>query len=648
MNSNPTRGTSRKEKPMNAITRTTSVAVLITLGLALGVPTAEPPKTEPAITEPQEGTDTAQSKRWTDLAPADCPFTKSDRLVGVEFTGRHAEYTHADTWYPSWASDGHLYSGFTDGSVLDSNGTKIRSFSGPECVLPSSYWVTGQARIEGDDPLQLKVVALGLHYAPAWPYAGRYPCGTLVHNGIWYYGTYCLDMFKYDWDIMGPFVGFRLSRDFGKTWEDTPCTPVQPLFGEAFKDPQDAPPTSGKVECEQWRVTEKQYKTRPKVRIGAPHFVDFGKNMEHSPDGKAYLLAQGAVRPEAYNSWSCADRVYLIRVKPSPETINDPKAYEFFAGHDAQGRPLWSGDFARIKPLLEWNDHMGIVTATYVPGLKKYLMCVTDGRGSQVHRLPQEDKFTDRGPFDTYILEADALTGPWKRVVYMKAFGEQAYFVNIPSKFSSPDGRTLWLCYSHGWMVKTENPEGGRYAMSLQEIKLLTPAETPIPAFSGAEGYGSQTPGGRGGKVILVTNLNPDGPGSLQEACSTPGPRIVVFTVSGVIPNTILIPYSNITIAGQTAPGAGITIEGMLAAREGISDVVIRHIRVRPRPSPETFAGPRGEEIISFLMSNSDVLGATINENLHIEAVRKQANESHHALILNGIKNLVIDHVSTS
>jgi hypothetical protein len=48
----------------------------------------------------------------------------------------------------------------------------------------------------------------------------------------------------------------------------------------------------------------------------------------------------------------------------------------------------------------------------------------------------------------TYILEADTITGPWRMVTYMRNFGEHAYFVNIPSKFISPDGRTFWLCYS--------------------------------------------------------------------------------------------------------------------------------------------------------------------------------------------------------
>ena len=75
-------------------------------------------------------------------------------------------------------------------------------------------------------------------------------------------------------------------------------------------------------------------------------------------------------------------------------------------------------------------------------------------------------------------------------------------------------------------------------------------------AFPGAEGYGAYASGGRGGTVVHVTNLNSSGAGSLADAVSKPG-RIVVFDVGGVIDitNTNLTIASNITIAGQTAPG---------------------------------------------------------------------------------------------
>jgi Pectate lyase len=102
-------------------------------------------------------------------------------------------------------------------------------------------------------------------------------------------------------------------------------------------------------------------------------------------------------------------------------------------------------------------------------------------------------------------------------------------------------------------------------------------------AFPGAVGWASETPGGRGGRIIRVTNLNPEGPGSFREAIEAKGPRIVVFEVGGVIDfkrTTLEIKQPFLTIAGQTAPSPGITL-----IRTGIDvkthDVILRHIRVR-------------------------------------------------------------------
>jgi hypothetical protein len=369
---------------------------------------------------------------WPSKPPADCPFPQSEEITGIAFTGRHAEYTQADTWYPSWASDGDLYSPWTDGSV---DAWPIGSL-GPLAA-------TGHARIVGDDPLALEVIPLGGWVSRPAPYGGRYPCGTLVRDGIWYYGTYCLDESArgLNWDVLGPFVGFRVSRDLGRSWEETPHTPASPLFGESGKDNR-------------------------KVKVGAPHFVDFGRNMEHSPDGKAYLVGHGATSPHADLSWISGDEVYCVRVDPSPGTINDPAAYELYAG---DGR--WTRDFAAIRPLVAWRDRCGCVTATYVAPLRKYLMCVTDG-------------WPTIREMNTFVLEADRIEGPWRLVTFMEHFGAQAYFVNVPSKFVSADGRTAWLCYAANFTnahaehfpgnpLVEVNPPGSAYAMCLQEIELL-------------------------------------------------------------------------------------------------------------------------------------------------------------------------------
>ena len=114
--------------------------------------------------------------------------------------------------------------------------------------------------------------------------------------------------------------------------------------------------------------------------------------------------------------------------------------------------------------------------------------------------------------------------------------------------------------------------------------------EPGISTFPGAEGFGSFTPGGRGGKVYLVTSLLDYGPGeqpipgSIREAVEAEGKRIVVFRVSGLIelkaPLIVLNPY--ITIAGQSAPGEGICLKNYLLLVMGTHDVVIRYMRGRP------------------------------------------------------------------
>jgi len=122
------------------------------------------------------------------------------------------------------------------------------------------------------------------------------------------------------------------------------------------------------------------------------------------------------------------------------------------------------------------------------------------------------------------------------------------------------------------------------------------PPTATLLAFPEAEGFGAKSVGGRGGRVIYVTNLLDSGAGSLRDALAASGPRTVVFGVGGTIELQSSLNLTNpfVTIAGQTAPG-GIQLRNggglsRAAIRVQTNDVIIRYLRVRTGPS-ETVGG---------------------------------------------------------
>lgn len=118
-------------------------------------------------------------------------------------------------------------------------------------------------------------------------------------------------------------------------------------------------------------------------------------------------------------------------------------------------------------------------------------------------------------------------------------------------------------------------------ACALQKKITTSVSEDNQIAFPGAEGFGKYTTGGRGGKVIVVTNLNDTGPGSFRDAVSKKDRKIVVFGVSGTIHlETPLEIKANTTIAGQTAPGDGICLADQSVKISG-DNVIIRYVRFR-------------------------------------------------------------------
>jgi pectate lyase len=163
-----------------------------------------------------------------------------------------------------------------------------------------------------------------------------------------------------------------------------------------------------------------------------------------------------------------------------------------------------------------------------------------------------------------------------------------------------------------------------------------TPAATAPAAklaFPGAVGWAATTPGGRGGRIIKVTSLAADGPGSFKAAVEAKGPRIIVFEVGGVIDlgrTTLTITEPYVTIAGQTAPSPGITL-----IRTGIDikthDVVMRHIRVRTGVDGQPHLSGWEADALSTVAGSNIIVdhctfGWAIDENMSASGPRFTGN----------------------
>jgi hypothetical protein len=366
----------------------------------------------------------------------------------------------ADTFYPTWAADNKLYTGFTDGNVCDyETGKCVHVNSEPG----SPPWTVthGQAAIVGDDPFALNITDVKTFSGyTGSPYKARFPSSMLAYRGTLWYGTYWVPPYKtIPWSTtpsVGPLVDYRHSTDGGKTWVEPRVNatgPTDNLFGE----------------------NADQNTTSNQVKFATPHFVDFGQELEHSPDGKAYIISHGndETHTNSAEAWMLGNAVFMARVAPTVTAINDRSQWEFYAGGNGKAAKWVRGDVTKAAPLVEYVNHTGSATMTYFAGISKYIItiCTTS-------RYP----ILDGGHFDTYFLESDSITGPWKYITYLKSFGPQVYFANHVSKFTAKQAVTTgatktfesFLMYSANYDPGGgggPNPPNSAYHMNLQQTR---------------------------------------------------------------------------------------------------------------------------------------------------------------------------------
>lgn len=176
-------------------------------------------------------------------------------------------------------------------------------------------------------------------------------------------------------------------------------------------------------------------------------------------------------------------------------------------------------------------------------------------------------------------------------------------------------------------IIQAEAKEGKPYILWAAYPADLIKAD--IPAFPGAEGGGAFTPGGRGGKIFVVTSLEDSGEGTLRQALEAVGARTIVFNVAGIIqlekPISIRAPY--VTIAGQTAPGDGVCVAGESILID-THDVIIRHMRFRRGATDVTRRDDAlgGNAVGNIIIDHCSVSWG-LDENISLYRHMFQANE---------------------
>ena len=355
----------------------------------------------------------------TDSITSTSPYPTSPFISGISFDwSTHVRLAQgSDNWPVTWAADDHQYTTWGDGGGFGGSNQDGRVS-------------LGVARIEGG--------VSGYHGVNVW--GGKDPISPAQFTGK-SYGIAAIDGSLYMWrcgdgSLASAYLFQKLYRstDRGQTWQDTGVEYTQSTFSG-----------SRGFYC--------------------PTFLQFGKDYQGARDSYVYMYA-----PELKStSWVVQKpgEISLMRVPRSG--LSNRSQYEYYAGRDGSGNPLWTRDMDSRRPVFEDREN-GVMTVSvsYNPGLRRYFLITEHTAGM-------------KGNIGIY--DSSEPWGPWTTVLFESGFGTPridatTFFWNFSNKWLSSDGRDFTLVFTGVSSNDSWNTVRGRFTTGSGSLP-PTPTRTP-------------------------------------------------------------------------------------------------------------------------------------------------------------------------
>jgi hypothetical protein len=313
-------------------------------------------------------------------APAQSPYPQSKVVTRLTWDQDTVRIADGsgDNWPVVEGDDGALYTTYGDGEGFGKRNPKLS---------------LGFAKMIGEFPNYRGVdIASNIDAVMGGGPTGIKSSGLILVDGTMY-------LFVRNIAIASDFTNAKMawSRDYMKTW-----TWADWYFSDTF---------------------------------GCPEFVQFGKNYQGARDSYVYIVSQDNDNPYHYSP-------DIVMARVPKETVADRGKWEFFAGFARAGKPVWSPDLYKRKPV--FTDPKGVqrISITYNPALRRYFLATS-------HKVdPNAQNVTHTGALG--VFEAPEPWGPWSTLYYDDYWSSKnrTYHHKFPTTWMSSDGKTMWLLYS--------------------------------------------------------------------------------------------------------------------------------------------------------------------------------------------------------